>query len=157
MKKFWIIIVILALAAGGLWLCSDWHMQSDDQSEEVPEVAQGIDTVPMLVTHIQQCAKLYTTEWRFCATTIVFRRRKMTKNWAKSSTRAEMCGVLSLLMHLWSSYIMDSGLLNLKMLREHPEAVRILSSMKLIRDCRVPLFKQRFTRFICRLVLKRLK
>ena len=52
MKKFWIIIVILALAAGGLWLCSDWHMQSDDQSEEVPEVAQGIDTVPMLVTHI---------------------------------------------------------------------------------------------------------
>lgn len=48
-------------------------------------------------------------------------------------------------------------ILNLKMLREHPEAVRILSSMKLIRDCRVPLFKQRFTRFICRLVLKRLK
>ena len=64
MKKFWIIIVILVLAAGGLWLCSDWHMQSDDQSEEVPEVAQGIDTVPMLVTHIQQCAKLYTTEYR---------------------------------------------------------------------------------------------
>lgn len=64
MKKFWMIIVILLLAAGGLWLCSDWDLQSDDKAETVPEVAQGIDTVPMLITQIQQCAKLYTTEYR---------------------------------------------------------------------------------------------
>lgn len=64
MKKFWMIIVILLLAAGGLWLCSDWDLQSDDKAEAVPDVAQGIDTVPMLITQIQQCAKLYTTEYR---------------------------------------------------------------------------------------------
>ena len=64
MKKFWMIIVILLLAAGGLWLCSDWDLQSDDKAETVSEVAQGIDTVPMLITQIQQCAKLYTTEYR---------------------------------------------------------------------------------------------
>ena len=58
------IIVILLLAAGGLWLCSDWDLQSDDKAEAVPDVAQGIDTVPMLITQIQQCAKLYTTEYR---------------------------------------------------------------------------------------------
>ena len=64
MKKFWMIIVILLLAAGGLWLCSDWDLQNDDKAEAVPDVAQGIDTVPMLITQIQQCAKLYTTEYR---------------------------------------------------------------------------------------------
>ena len=64
MKKFWMIIIILLLAAGGLWLCSDWDLQSDDKAEAVPDVAQGIDTVPMLITQIQQCAKLYTTEYR---------------------------------------------------------------------------------------------
>ena len=64
MKKFWTIIIILILGAGVLWFCGDWNLQRDDSSEAAPEVAQGIDTVPMLITQIQQCAKLYTTEYR---------------------------------------------------------------------------------------------
>ena len=64
MKKFWTTILILVLVAGGLWFCSDWQLQSDSKAEAEPEVAQGIDTVPMLITQIQQCAKLYTTEYR---------------------------------------------------------------------------------------------
>lgn len=64
MKKFWTTILILVLVAGGLWFCSDWQLQSDSKAEAEPEVAQGIDTIPMLITQIQQCAKLYTTEYR---------------------------------------------------------------------------------------------
>lgn len=64
MKKFWTIILILVLVAGGLWFCSDWQLQSDSKAEAEPETVQGIDTVPMLITQIQQCAKLYTTEYR---------------------------------------------------------------------------------------------
>lgn len=64
MKKFWTTILILVLVAGGLWFCSDWQLQSDSKAEAEPEVVQGIDTVPMLITQIQQCAKLYTTEYR---------------------------------------------------------------------------------------------
>ena len=48
---------------------------------------------------------------------IVFRRRKMIKNWAKSSTRAEMCGVLSLLMRSWSWFRTDFNLRNPRMQR----------------------------------------
>ena len=33
MKKFWTIILILVLVAGGLWFCSDWQLQSDSKAE----------------------------------------------------------------------------------------------------------------------------
>lgn len=52
MRKLWFFIVLVALSAafGG---CS---------REKAEPAAEAIDTVPMLVTRIQECSRLYTTE-----------------------------------------------------------------------------------------------
>ena len=49
----------------GLYLCSDWRVQSNSEAEAEAETAyQGIDTVPMLITQVKKCSKLYTAEYR---------------------------------------------------------------------------------------------
>lgn len=61
MKKY-VIFAIVILAVLGLFFC---HGQIEHEDGEAPApVAQGIDTVPMLVTQVKKCAKLYTAEYR---------------------------------------------------------------------------------------------
>lgn len=49
----------------GLYLCSDWRVQSNSEAEAEAETAyQGIDTIPMLITQVKKCSKLYTAEYR---------------------------------------------------------------------------------------------
>lgn len=49
----------------GLYLCSDWRVQSNSEAEAEAETAyQGIDTVPMLIMQVKKCSKLYTAEYR---------------------------------------------------------------------------------------------
>lgn len=43
-------------------------------------------------------------------------------------------------------------ILNLRLLRAHPDAVRALLEMDYVRGCRVPVWKQRFTKLVCRIV-----
>ena len=61
-KLIGFIIVVLAILAG-LFFCGDWRMESDDEAQQ-QAVAEGIDTVPMLIMQVQKCSKLYTAEYR---------------------------------------------------------------------------------------------
>ena len=64
MRKVIGMIVAVLVIVGGLYFCGDWRVQSDDNAKEEAAVAQGIDTVPMLIMQVQKCSKLYTAEYR---------------------------------------------------------------------------------------------
>ena len=64
MRKVIGVIVAVLVIVGGLYFCGDWRVQSDDNAKEEAAVAQGIDTVPMLIMQVQKCSKLYTAEYR---------------------------------------------------------------------------------------------
>ena len=62
-KIFGLIIAVVVIV-GGLYFCGDWQLQSDDEARQEAAIAQGIDTVPMLIMQVQKCSKLYTAEYR---------------------------------------------------------------------------------------------
>ena len=64
MRKVIGVILAVLVIVGGLYFCGDWRVQSDDNAKEEAAVAQGIDTVPMLIMQVQKCSKLYTAEYR---------------------------------------------------------------------------------------------
>ena len=64
MRKVIGVIVAVLVIVGGLYFCGDWRVQSDDDAKEEAAIAQGIDTVPMLIMQVQKCSKLYTAEYR---------------------------------------------------------------------------------------------
>lgn len=70
----------------------------------------------------------------------------------KDSLPIRACGKDILLRGGWYS----ACILNFKLLRAHPEAVRKLLEMDYVKGCRVPVGKQRYTKFICRLVRRKL-
>ena len=63
MKKY-VIFTIVILVALGLFFCHSRIEHEDGEAPNPAPIAQGIDTVPMLVTQVQKCAKLYTAEYR---------------------------------------------------------------------------------------------
>lgn len=64
MRKVIGVILAVLVIVGGLYFCGDWRLQSDDDAKQEAAVAQGIDTVPMLIMQVQKCSKLYTAEYR---------------------------------------------------------------------------------------------
>lgn len=58
------LIIAVVVIVGGLYFCGDWRLQSDDEAKQEASIAQGIDTVPMLIMQVQKCSKLYTAEYR---------------------------------------------------------------------------------------------
>ena len=56
-------IIALIVAGCGLWLCSDWRLQGDDEAER-ETVYEAVDSLPMLIMQVQKCSKLYTAEYR---------------------------------------------------------------------------------------------
>ena len=64
MRKVIGVIVAVLVIVGGLYFCGDWRVQSDDNAKQEAAIAQGIDTVPMLIMQVQKCSKLYTAEYR---------------------------------------------------------------------------------------------
>ena len=64
MKKFFIFLLAAVLVAIGVMMCQGTVVQesSDDRGQET--VYGSIDTLPMLVTQVRKCAKLYTAECR---------------------------------------------------------------------------------------------
>ncbi|MBQ6377515.1 MAG: DUF4230 domain-containing protein [Prevotella sp.] len=62
MKKY-VIFTIVILLALGLFFCHGRIEHEDGEAPDPAPMAQGIDTVPMLVTQVQKCAKLYTAEY----------------------------------------------------------------------------------------------
>ena len=63
-RKLFGLIIVLGVIVGGLFFCGDWRLQSDDDAKQEAAIAQGIDTVPMLIMQVQKCSKLYTAEYR---------------------------------------------------------------------------------------------
>ena len=64
MRKVIGMIVAVLVIVVGLYFCGDWRVQSDDDAKQEAAIAQGIDTVPMLIMQVQKCSKLYTAEYR---------------------------------------------------------------------------------------------
>ena len=64
MRKVIGVIVAVLVIVGGLYFCGDWQLQSEDDAKQEAAIAQGIDTVPMLIMQVQKCSKLYTAEYR---------------------------------------------------------------------------------------------
>ena len=64
MRKVIGVIVAVLVIVGGLYFCGDWRLQSADDAKQEAAIAQGIDTVPMLIMQVQKCSKLYTAEYR---------------------------------------------------------------------------------------------
>ena len=64
-KRLYIVIGVVALCVviGMVWGCRSCRHQEQPASIQAG-IAQGIDTVPMLIMQVQQCSKLYTAEYR---------------------------------------------------------------------------------------------
>ena len=62
MKKFLILLIVLVVLGVVLLMCNSRVVHSDG-SQPTPTM-QGVDTVPLLITQIQKCSKLYTAEYR---------------------------------------------------------------------------------------------
>ena len=60
-KKYLILLLAVAILALVLVMCNS-RLEHTDASQPVSTV-QGVDTVPMLITQVQKCAKLYTAEY----------------------------------------------------------------------------------------------
>lgn len=60
-KLFIIGIALLILLAISLLMCNS---QVEHEDASTPTTAQGLDTIPMLITQVQRCARLYTAEYR---------------------------------------------------------------------------------------------
>ena len=56
-------IIVLAILGAGLWMCSDWRVEGDDEAER-EATYQAVDSLPMLIMQVQKCSKLYTAEYR---------------------------------------------------------------------------------------------
>ena len=61
-KKILMILMALGGVGVGVVMCNSRVVHSDG-SQPTPAM-QGVDTVPMLITQIQKCSKLYTAEYR---------------------------------------------------------------------------------------------
>ena len=60
MRKYVLFTCAVLVVLGLLF----WHSRLVHEDAEAPAVSQGLDTVPMLITQVQQCARLYTAEYR---------------------------------------------------------------------------------------------
>ena len=61
-KKILMLLMALGVIGVGVVMCNSRVEHSDD-SQPVAAM-QGVDTVPLLITQIQKCSKLYTAEYR---------------------------------------------------------------------------------------------
>ena len=61
-KRYLIILIIAAVIGIVLLMCNS--RQDHSEVSQPISTIQGIDTVPLLITQVQKCAKLYTAEYR---------------------------------------------------------------------------------------------
>ena len=61
-KKILMILIALGVVGVGVVMCNS-RVEHTDGSQPVAAI-QGIDTVPLLITQVQKCSKLYTAEYR---------------------------------------------------------------------------------------------
>lgn len=111
------------------------------------------------VAHLKECLYHYRRRRRgaLTASSLICTRRHSAENMfalydalPKDRGPVTACGIDILLRGGWYS----ACTLDFRLLREHPEALEVLSELDYIRGCRVPVSKQRYTKFICRIVRK---
>ena len=64
MKKFFILLLAAAVIIIGVLMCQGTIVKESGDGSNVAEDYHGVDTLPMLITQIQKCSKLYTAEYR---------------------------------------------------------------------------------------------
>ena len=64
MKKFFIFLLAVAVIIIGVLMCQGTIVKESGDGSNVAEDYHGVDTLPMLITQIQKCSKLYTAEYR---------------------------------------------------------------------------------------------
>ena len=64
MKKFLIYLLIAALVVVGVLMCQGTVVQESSDGRGETSDYRSVDTLPMLITQIQKCSKLYTAEYR---------------------------------------------------------------------------------------------
>ena len=64
MKKFFIFLLIAAFVVIGILMCRGTVVQESSGGSGVTADYHSVDTLPMLITQIQKCSKLYTAEYR---------------------------------------------------------------------------------------------
>lgn len=60
-KKYLILLIVVVLSGVVFMMCNS-RLEHTDASQPIPTI-QGIDTVPLLITQVQKCTKLYTAEY----------------------------------------------------------------------------------------------
>ena len=60
-KKYLILLIAVALLGVVFVMCNS-RWEHTDASQPISTM-QGVDTVPLLITQVQKCAKLYTAEY----------------------------------------------------------------------------------------------
>ena len=64
MKKFFIYLLAAAFMVTGILMCQGTIVQESSDDGRQESVYGSVDTLPMLITQIQKCSKLYTAEYR---------------------------------------------------------------------------------------------
>ena len=109
------------------------------------------------VVHLREALYHYRRRRRGALTTtsIVRTRKQSSENMfllydalPKDSEPVRACGEDILLRGGWYS----ACILNFRLLRAHPDAVRAILDMDYVHGCRVPVWKQHYTKFIWRLL-----
>ena len=60
-KKYLLLLLAVVVIGLVVVMCNS-RVEHSDGSQPTPAV-QGVDTVPLLITQVQKCAKLYTAEY----------------------------------------------------------------------------------------------
>ena len=64
MKKFFLYLLAAAFIVIGILMCQGTIVQESSGDGQQESVYGSVDTLPMLITQIQKCSKLYTAEYR---------------------------------------------------------------------------------------------
>ena len=64
MKKFFIFLLVAVVVVIGVLMCQGTVVQESGDGSLSSEDYRSVDSLPMLITQIQKCSKLYTAEYR---------------------------------------------------------------------------------------------
>ena len=64
MKKFFIYLLVAAFIVIGILMCQGTIVQESSGDGRQESVYSSVDTLPMLISQVRKCARLYTAEYR---------------------------------------------------------------------------------------------
>ena len=63
MKKFFIFLLVAVVVVIGVLMCQGTVVQESGDGSQVTGDYRSTDSLPMLITQIRKCSKLYTAEY----------------------------------------------------------------------------------------------